>query len=406
MPILRCRGAMACTIALLLIGAPASLSAQSMDDAIERARVHVGPLGLSPSIAVTSVGIDSNVFNEFDDPKSDFKFALSPQLDTWLRAGRSRLHLSGRTDLWYFRHYASERSVDYAANARFEVRSARVLPWFTASLVDGRQRLGYEIDLRFRGVTQEFATGVDVRVVGKTRVGVSARHVNSDHEPVDYLGSNLREVLDRSTDALGLDLKYALTPLTTAVVSAERSRDRFQFMPSRNSDSSRIDAGFDLSEFALIGGSGRIGYRRFSGASGAMPDYAGVVASVSAKSTLLGRLQIELSTERDVNYSWELSHPYFLLTGATLTVTPQLTTKWYARARAGLHHLAYRAAVGLPEPQQDRVDRVELMGTGVGYRVSRDIRVGIDVDRERRESPVRLRAYEGFRTGISVTYGR
>ena len=79
------RNAGACAIGALLIGA-SSLSAQSLDDPIEGARTHLGPLGVSPSIAVTSVGIDSNVFNEFEDPKSDFRFALSPQVDAWLRA--------------------------------------------------------------------------------------------------------------------------------------------------------------------------------------------------------------------------------------------------------------------------------------------------------------------------------
>jgi hypothetical protein len=28
------------------------------------------------------------------------------------------------------------------------------------------------------------------------------------------------------------------------------------------------------------------------------------------------------------------------------------------------------------------------------------------VDRERRKSPIRLRFYEGYRAGISVTYGK
>jgi hypothetical protein len=395
----------ACTVTVLLAGSSSAV-AQSVDEPIERARIHLGRLGLTPSMALTGLGIDSNVFNEFEDPKSDFRFTVSPQLDAWLRAGRSRLHVGGRSDLWYFHRYSSERSADYAANARFEVRGARVLPWFNGSLVAGRQRLGYEIDLRYRGVTGQLEGGVDVRVAGRTRVGLTARHVNYDHESADFLGSNLREVLDRSTDGLGLQVKHALTPLTTVVLSGERSRDRFQFTPERDSDSWRVETGFDLSSFALIAGRGRIGYRRFTGTGAALPSYAGVVASVAASSTLAGRTHIEVTTERDINYSWELSYPYYVLTGAMLTVTPQLTPRWDIRGRVGTQHLAYRAAVGVLELPLDRVDTFGVMGAGIGFRIAPDVRIGIDVDRERRESPVRRRAYEAFRTGLSVTYGR
>jgi hypothetical protein len=402
----RWRAAAACTINVFLIGALASVSAQTLDDPIERARLQVGPLGLTPSIALTGFGVDSNVFNEFEEPKSDFRFTVSPQIDAWLRAGRSRLQVAARTDLWYFHTYSSERSVDGAVNARFERRGARVTPWLLGSLVSGRQRFGYEIDLRFRGVTRQMGGGVDVRVAGRTRVGVSARHVNYDHEPADFLGSNLREVLDRRTESFGLQAQHALTPLTTFVVSGERSRDRFEFTPARNADSSRVDAGFDLLPFALIAGRGRVGYRWFTGTGGALADYSGVVASVAASSTIRGRTRIEVTTERDVNYSWEVFYPYYVLTGATLTLTPQLTPRWDVRARWGTHRLAYRAMVGVPGLQQDRVDRFKVMGAGIGYRLSRDMRVGVDVDRERRQSPVQRRDYEGFRTGISVTYGR
>ena len=40
-----------------------------------------------------------------------------------------------------------------------------------------------------------------------------------------------------------------------------------------------------------------------------------------------------------------------------------------------------------------------------GYRVARRIRVGFNVDRVHRASPVVLQAYNGLRFGMSVTYG-
>jgi hypothetical protein len=384
----------------------APLSGQAVGDPIEVARFHIGPLGLSPSVALTGFGIDANVFNEFDDAKRDFTFTVSPKLDTWLRAGRSRLHVATRSDLVYFHRYASERSAGGAVAARFEVAGARLTPWLTSSLVSERDRLGYEIDLRFRRVLREMATGLDARVAGRTRVGMSLRHSVYRHDPdAVFLGSQLRDALDRQATGLGVQLQYALTPLTALVVSGERSRERFAFTPARNSDSSRVEAGFDLAPSALIAGRGRVGHRRFDGTGGGLPIYSGVVASVSATSSIRGRARVDVNTERDLNYSWEPNYPYFVLTGTTLSLTPQLTPRWDVTGRVSIQRLAYRTAIGVPDLLSDRVDRFDILGAGVGYRIGRDVHVGFNLDRERRRSPVRLRAYEGYRTGLSVTYG-
>ena len=392
---------------VFLFGAPGVLSAQAIDDPIERSRMHLGPLGLTPSIALTNVGVDTNVFNQFEDPRSDFTFTVSPQLETRLRAGRWRLRADGRVDLVYYQQYTTERSLDGVFDSRIERRSGRVTPWFSAAAASGRQRFGYEIDLRFRRDVADLAAGVDVRVAGRTRVGVGARRTSYRHDPdAEFFGSSVREALDRHTDALSLHLQYALTPLTTWVVSGERSYDRFDFTPSRDSDSTRVDTGFDLSPSALIAGRGRIGYRRIFGTGGVYPGYSGAVASVAASSTLRGRTHLDVTVDRDISYSWEPLYPYYVRTGAMATITPQLTARWDVRGRLGIQRLAYRPVAGVPGVMEDRVDRVALIGGGVGYRVGRDVRVGIGVDRERRETPVLRHAYEGYRTGLSVTYGR
>jgi hypothetical protein len=395
------------SVVVLLLAIPASLSAQTPDDSIERARVQLGPLGLTPSIAVTNLGVDTNVFNQFEEARSDFTFTVSPQLDASLRAGRWRLRVASRSDLVYFQKYSSERSIDGALDSRLERRGSRVTPWFTAASASGRQRFGYDIDLRFRRDVRDLAAGVDTRVAGRTRVGVSARRITYRHDPdAEFDGSSLRDVLDRRRDALGLTFQHPLTPLTTFVASGQRAYDRFEFTPGRDAESNRIDTGFDLSPSALIAGRGRVGYQRFVGTGGALPDYSGTVASVTASSVVGGRTRIEVTSERDLDYSLEVFYPYYVRTGATVTVTPRLTTRWDVRARLGMQRLAYRAATGVPGLQQDRVDRFGLMGAGIGYRLGRDTRVGVGVDRERRESPVLRHAYEGYRTGISVTYGR
>ncbi len=392
---------------LLIGGVSIPLSAQTGSEPGQNARVHLGPLALSPLIELTGFGVDTNVFNEFEDAKRDFTFTLSPRLDASLRAGRARLYVSSRSDLVYFHRYASERGAGGAADARLEVPGARLTPWLTGSFLSARQRLGYEIDLRFRRVATDAAAGVDARLGGRTRLGVSIRQGAFRHDPdAVFLGSSLREALDREQTAAGAEFRYALTPLTTFVTSVERSRERFEFTAMRDSSSARVEAGFDLAPSALIGGNGRIGFRRFIGTGGALPRYSGIVAAVTAGSTIRGRTRVEVTAERDLNYSWEPNYPYFVLSGVTLAVTPQLTPRWHVTGRASLQRLAYRTAIGVPALVRDRLDRLDVVGGGIGLRVGGDMRLGINVDRERRTSPVRRRAFDAFRTGISVTYGQ
>jgi hypothetical protein len=362
-------------------------------------------LGITPSIALTNLGVDSNVFNSVDNPQRDFTATLSPQVKSWFRAGRSRTSVAAQADMIYFQKYASERSIDSAVDGRFEVPWNRLTPWVAGGYSSGRQRVGYEIDLRSRLVKTDAAAGLETRITAKTHINLSAqRDVYRYDADAFFLGSSLREALNRRTDSAGIEYRQSLSVLTTFVLQGEALRDRFDFSPRRNADSVRAQAGFDLDPFALVSGRVRVGYRKLNGVGGGVPDFAGVVASVGTGVTLKGRTRLELVGERDVNFSYDITYPYYVLTGGTLTATPRLTTKWDVQARVGGQRLAY--ATQDPNGLANRIDRVVLFGAGIGYRLGRDMRIGLNIDRQRRSSPVQRRDYDGYRIGTSVTYGR
>jgi len=368
--------------------------------------VQFGPLGLTPSVALANLGIDTNVFNEVDDPKSDFTFTVSPQVDASLRVRRARLQVKARSDLVYFHQYSSERSADTTVDSKLEFLGTRITPWVGTSVSSGRQRFGYEIDLRLRRVTRDAGAGVEARFTRRTHVVVSAHRTQYEYDAdAMLLGTSVQEVLNRRSESVGLDLRYRLTALTTLVASTQTIHDRFEFTPSRNTNSVRLETGFDLTPFALISGRGRVGYRALNG-HGTTPDYSGLVATVAASSTIKRRTRVDVAAERDVNYSIEFAYPYFLLTGATVVATPRLTRRWDTQARIGVQRLAYRGEEGISDLLRNRIDRIRVIGVGVGYLLGRDMRIGFNVNRERRESPVQRRDYLGYRTGISVTYGR
>jgi hypothetical protein len=376
---------------------------QQPEDPIATARIRAGPIGLTPSGTLTNMGIDSNVFNDAVDPRRDFTFTLSPQVDVWMRAWRSRAQVTGRADLLYYRRYASQRSLDGTIAVRFEVPANRVTPWVAAGVTRGRQRLGYEIDLRSGRTTTSGSGGVEIRVGAKGAIEASISRDTLRYGSELFLGTSLRETLDRRTDTASFAYRYSPTVLTTVVLEGDLLRDRFEFLNERNADSVRLLAGFDLDESALVGGAVRVGYRKLTGQGNGLPEYSGLVTSFSTAFSVRGRTRFSLSGDRDVEYSFERLTPYYVITGGTLAVTPRLTPRWDVELSAGGQRLAYRSLVG--SDAADRVDRVVQFGAGVGYHMIGAVRLGFNVSRQRRNSPIPGREYEGYRIGSSVSYG-
>jgi hypothetical protein len=87
-------------------------------------------------------------------------------------------------------------------------------------------------------------------------------------------------------------------------------------------------------------------------------------------------------------------------------VTQQVGGPWDLQARGSWYRLDYqRAETGGPDNDSPhRVDRYQTYGGGIGYRVGRDIRVGINLDYVRRESVMPGQSYDGLRGGVAATY--
>src|SRR5688572_2945726 len=79
-------------------------------DPVAEAPIRLGAIGLAPRIGLTNVGVDTNVFNEVEDPKQDFTLTASPGMQLWLRLQRGLLSVDGQGDYVYFNKHADQRS--------------------------------------------------------------------------------------------------------------------------------------------------------------------------------------------------------------------------------------------------------------------------------------------------------
>jgi hypothetical protein len=387
----------------------ARTSAQTEEtDPGDSARFQAGPLRFTPSITLTNLGVDTNVFNDANNPQRDTTAAIGPAVNLWLKAGRSRLSGKVSGQYLYFDKFDSQRSWGTTNEGRWEMPLGRVTPFLTGTYIDTQQRSGYEIDAYARQRNTSIGLGGDFLVGGKTTVSVSGKHdtVKFD-ETESFDGVPLAPALNRASDVEQLQVRHKLTPLTTFVVAAQGVQDRFDFEPVRDADSIRILPGFEFKPLALISGSVAVGYRWFNPQDPVVPAYQGLIAAIDAKYSI-SATQIAVKVNRDLTYSYQTTEPYYTLTDIGLTATERVTTTWDLVGRVGWQSLAYQDFVltAADGASTDHVDHGRLYGGGIGYRFSQTFRVGFDTNYYARTSQVDLtRNYNGLRYGFSISYG-
>jgi hypothetical protein len=369
-------------------------------------RGHLGPLLLNPTVSLVNAGIDTNVFNEADGlaPKSDATLTLTPASDWWMRMGRAWITGRVRQDMVWYQEYASERSFNQSYAVGLIAPLNRLTLRVGGTWADTRERPGFEIDARADRREHSVLGAVELRALARTRVGLRGerRQVEFDDDAL-FLGSSLRAELNRTITNVEASLRHDLTPLTSVAVNVGVEQERFEFSPLRDADSARIGAAVYFDPFALISGSAQFGYRRFSPLDAGLPGYAGTYAAANLTYVALGSTRVGAQVSRDVQYSYDVVRPYYLQTGVETSLAQQVYGPVDVEGRFGYQRLSYRQRAG--EEALERIDRVRSYGTGAGYRIGRDLRVGVNVDWSRRTSILDLRGYDGMRYGVTVVYG-
>ncbi|MGE5814806.1 MAG: outer membrane beta-barrel protein [Acidobacteriota bacterium] len=406
---------LASSLVLVLLAAP--LSAQTthpIDQVRENARSHIGPFYITPGLVLRDLGVDTNVFNEPDDPKSDFTFTLGPKADVFVPVAHTLLlQCPVGVDFVYYQKYSSERSMNPRFAPRATIFLNRLSFFGEGSYLRTRQRPNYEIDARSLRVEKWYGGGIGYQFSPKVGIEVSARRTDVEYDPEEiFLNVSLQQVLNRKSDTYTGTIKYAVTPLTTIVFKADTTQDRFIYSHERDADTLRILPGVEFNARALISGSAYLGVRHFNTKSDALEDFKGMVGSATLGYTLLGRTTFTFTAERDVTYSYERFQPYFLINSYGLTIRHRLAGKFDVMAGAARYQYKYRnlvdPALGAPATllEGQRIDLTHNYSGSVGYYLGPDVRLGFGTTYFQRESNYsNRREYTGFRTGVSLNYG-
>jgi hypothetical protein len=397
-------------ILLVLMLAAARAFAQTADPGgpPSTVRLRLGPLFANPTFGLTNAGVDDNVFNQADSavPQRDFTMTVTPASDLWLRFGPSWISATIREDLVYYNKFASERSANTNLRLNWRIPFNRLVLNPGVAYLHTRERPGFEIDARSQRSEVDYNGSAELRVMSKSFVGVRVDRRTTDFsQDATFLGTNLRDDLNRTVTIFGVTGRHQLTPLTSITFDASREQDRFEFSTDRNTDSTQFTAGLKFDPAALVKGVATFGYRNFKPLTGGVPDYQGSTVAVDLSYLPLDGTKFTLTVARDVQYSYDLNQPYYLQTGATASLSQQIFGPVDVVGRIGAQRLEYRDRAGGVVAVSNREDHVRTYGGGIGYHIGRDLRIGFNVDHQQRTSPVNFKQYSDLRYGFAVTYG-
>jgi hypothetical protein len=390
-----------------LTGAPArAQSGGQTVDGWDAARWRFGPLAVTPKVELRNLGWDSNVFYESEDPKSDFTATADAPIDWWLRFGQGRLHGVDLFEGVWYATYGDQSSFNQRHELTLLVPLNRVRLYAGGSYFNTNERPGYEINARIRHTETGASAGVVIRLASRLDLDVSGRQTTYRYDDDPAAGVYYSQTLDRRTDNLGAQLRYRYTSETTFTILADQVRERYAGTPERDNDGFRILPGVEFGPRAIINGKAQAGYRKLNTLVAGMPDFTGLVVNAELSYTLRGVTRFTVGATRDVFFSYEVTRPFYVQPGFTLAITQQVSGPWDVQARASWYRLDYQQSdVPGTGPLPERNDRYRTYGGGVGYRISRDIRVGFNLDAFRRDSIEPGQSYDGLRGGMAVTYG-
>ena len=370
------------------------------------ARIQLGPVGVRPALILREVGYDSNVLNRNTGAQGDFTATVGARVDLGARVSRFLANYSSFYEYLYFKDFDSERGSNRGAEGRVDLLLGRLRPHVLGGVRTSHDRPSPEIDARALHTQTTIGTGLAFAAGSHTTLSAAYRRDGGDFDDGEFFrGVNLAEQLNLRSHAVTFGSAFELTPLTTLSVHGEERRDRFTGSSDRDNDSHRYGVTAAFNPLALISGQATVGFAAFRPLSDLEPDFTGITAAVSLAYAFHDQSRIALSIDRDLRYSFIEQTPYYVGTGSRVSFTQRLFRNIDGQVSVAFDRIAYEARLDEPEILDNQVDRVRLLGGGIGVRLSDQARLAVNYDHTERFSAVPTREYSRGRLYATLNYG-
>jgi hypothetical protein len=345
--------------------------------------INVGRVRVAPGITVREMGWDSNVFDEGENPKTDYVASVAPDLSMFTRLRFLRVAAYGSGDFRYFKTYARERSVGYLFRGRIDFLVGRLRPFIAGGESTARTRPNGEIDVRAIQREQELSGGLAFDVSRYGQMYVAAHRFRPSYEDAFEEGTDLGDALNRETVEYSAGLRTELTPLTALTLSAGYSEDTFESAPLRNATTRSATASIRMGPEAAVSGTLSVSFKDVLPVDPSIRAFRGLTGRASLTYPFLEMGRFSVTATRNNEYSFAFDEGFYLENTIGLTYTNRLFAGIDAQATSSRSWFSY----GFTSRTPPRQDTFTLIGGSLGYNLRNRTRVAINYEYSRRTAP-------------------
>ncbi len=360
-----------------------------------------GLVKFAPGLEITEFGHDSNVFDEYVDPKGDWVLRATPDVSVFSTLRSARISAYFGSQLGYYKTYTKENSAGYEYRGRLDVLARRFQPFIGGGETSARTRPNGEIDTRADQKKRELSGGLGFSLGPNSKVYVAASSVSNKFFNAVEDGVELSASLDQDALNYSAGLQTALTPLTTLTVFGSFQEDRFETATQRNADTSSVTASVLIAADAAVSGTIGVSYVDFKPVDPAIEPYRGVKVEAAVVYPFMEIGRLSFSIIRGIEYSYDETEGYYEELSTTLSYTHFLFGDLDVQVRGSKSWFDY----GFRESSIPRTDSLDSVGAGVGYNLRNRTRISVNYELARRRSPAYVeRNYDRTRIYLSWAY--
>src|SRR5262245_16586418 len=373
-------------------------------------QVKVGAWTLTPSVLLTNIGVDTNVYNSNGQPKSAFTATFGPVLDAAYNSRVLTFNATVTAGYIYYSTFSNQGgfspSLLLAANYRL---SRRVDLFSNNFMTSTKSRPSIEIDTRSRRVTTDNGIRIGFALSRKLRLEVEQRYNRNQYdENALYRGIALAGPLNERTTTFSGTLKYKLTPYTEVRMVMLTDNVEYPLAFVRDGRGTEYAGGVEFNPRALLSGDLQIGYRRFRSRSPLQPDYNGPVYDGRIMFTPGESTGVMFGLHKGMMPSYSPLTPYYVLSQYEGNLLQRLSRRFDTGLNVTYYDMGYRALTVLPvDPQPFGSNAERSFTASIGFLTRRIGRYAFYMQGwQRRYLAQQDRNYDALRFGFMITSTR
>jgi len=312
-----------CSLLILMLNNSYSQSYNTFQSEIkeitERAKWHLGPFRIYPTIQLRNIGYDDNVYRkrEEDNPISDYTATISPQFKVYLLFKNwIILSFSENPEYVYFVKEKRERSFNnsYLPRIKFLIFHRFVLSG-NYQYQRRRRRASSEFDVRANETISGYNGSFFYETARGTSFGISGANRKINYEDITLPGEEmyLSRRLNREETSGNFEFYYNIFSESYFFINSGYTKYQFEHPESRwrDSFSYQIYSGIRFPLLGRIRGTFSLGYKRLIPRQKWRRSFNGLVGNTSLD-LRIKRFSFRILYNRDCIFSFWENNVYFL----------------------------------------------------------------------------------------------